>query len=305
MPPPGGAKKVEKLVKLGFEMGAVLEALSQCGDDAKKATLFLVEKEKQAKKMKKQQAKAAAENAKPAEAAATPAPKPKAEAAAAAEASPSSPEVPAASGNKPEPEDLENPKKSKAAPKEQKNPPAKKDAKEKKGSNKEKKEKKDAKEKKGSKDKKDKATRASHEQNEKANTGQQQPPTKKPRTAEEAPHTPPPRPSDGSPLGCDKQPPAKVELRTLNPTSMAKFFDSETYAKTEHKQEPHESTSMDRRDTEVIPVTSPTEPLEAASPMPSDTTTSSPPAGVNAQRANTSQPPAAPAHRVNGKTREA
>ena len=117
--------KVEKLVKLGFEMGAVLEALSQCGDDAKKATLFLVEKEKQAKKMKKQQAKAAAENAKPAEAAATPAPKPKAEEAAAAEASPSSPEVPAASGNKPEPEDLENPKKSKAAPKEQKNPPAK------------------------------------------------------------------------------------------------------------------------------------------------------------------------------------
>ena len=46
MPPPGGAKKVEKLVKLGFEMGAVLEALSQCGDDAKKATLFLVEKRK-------------------------------------------------------------------------------------------------------------------------------------------------------------------------------------------------------------------------------------------------------------------
>ncbi|OLP95623.1 hypothetical protein AK812_SmicGene22238 [Symbiodinium microadriaticum] len=222
------SKKVEKLVKLGFEMGSVLEALASCNGDTKQAAVLLLQKEKERKKAPKKQGsgKAAPSTEPP-----TPSPSTK---ASAPTPSPSEGEA------KETPTSTSAPKTRKT----EKKPDER--------NNSDDKEKKEPKEKKGRepKEKKDLEKKQAREE-KKEHQEKNEPLAKKPRVnLQEPPSTPPPQSQAASPVSSEKLP-EKIELRNLNPRSMAKFFDSDTYKKEEqeHRPEAHKISEMDRRDT--------------------------------------------------------
>ncbi|CAE7385157.1 unnamed protein product [Symbiodinium sp. CCMP2592] len=106
---------------------------------------------------------------------------------------------------------------------------------------KEKKDKKDKKDKKGKKEKKDKASTAEPHEKRKAESSEENPVPKKRATV--STDTPSPRPKNDSPESTEKHPQEKP-VRDLNPESLAKFFDADTYRKPDDK--PNKLSQMER-----------------------------------------------------------